>query len=84
MAVCWSLLSCKGLSGRGLGNNSCVQIAPELSRMRVYVLKFKGLSWSLGFGTMVEEAGTSWIFQIQIHVSATDAESGFHTSMYLC
>lgn len=52
--------------------------------MRVYGLKFKGLRWSLGFGIMIKEAGTSWIFQIQMQVSDTDAEFGFHTSMYLC
>lgn len=34
--------------------------------MRVYLLKFKGLRWPLGFGLMIKEAGTSQIFQIQI------------------
>lgn len=52
--------------------------------MRVYGLKFKGLRWSLGFGVMIEEEGTSQIFQIQIRVSDIVAEFGFHTSMYLC
>lgn len=59
-------------------------MAPELSRMRVYILKFKGLRWSLDFGIMIKEAETSQIFQIQIQEPDIDAEFGFHPPTDLC
>lgn len=67
------------------------QITPEQSRIRVYVLKFKGLKLSLGFGiafdsaSLLKKQGPAVVFRsIYRYVSGTDAEFGFHPPRYLC